>query len=121
MAHLTDLRSPAPQKSAVETAIKEAEEACKDGSTKDCAAAWDVVSSRVCSSPNRLAQRSDDNVMGSIICQSQGRAMQSAWARSSPLSLGHAVTWDSGVPIQPWTPAGSSLATSVLSGLVNAG
>ncbi|GFH23887.1 CP12 domain-containing protein [Haematococcus lacustris] len=30
-------------KSPVETAIQEAEEACKDGSTKDCAAAWDTV------------------------------------------------------------------------------
>ncbi|KAL6756230.1 hypothetical protein V8C86DRAFT_2653399 [Haematococcus lacustris] len=27
----------------VETAIKGAEEACKDGSTNDCAAAWDTV------------------------------------------------------------------------------
>lgn len=31
-------------KSAVETAIKEAEKACKDGSTGECAAAWDAVS-----------------------------------------------------------------------------
>ncbi|KAJ9510317.1 hypothetical protein QJQ45_015771 [Haematococcus lacustris] len=30
-------------RSPVETAVKEAEEACKDGSTKDCAAAWDTV------------------------------------------------------------------------------
>ena len=29
---------------AVAEAIKEAEEACKDGSTSQCAAAWDVVS-----------------------------------------------------------------------------
>eukprot|EP00358_Blepharisma_japonicum_P006676 CAMPEP_0202943328 /NCGR_PEP_ID=MMETSP1395-20130829/3741_1 /ASSEMBLY_ACC=CAM_ASM_000871 /TAXON_ID=5961 /ORGANISM="Blepharisma japonicum, Strain Stock R1072" /LENGTH=107 /DNA_ID=CAMNT_0049640667 /DNA_START=29 /DNA_END=352 /DNA_ORIENTATION=- len=32
-----------PSKSAVETAIKEAEEACKDGTTGECAAAWDAV------------------------------------------------------------------------------
>lgn len=32
---------PAPD--AVETAIKGAEEACKDGSTGECAAAWDEV------------------------------------------------------------------------------
>jgi hypothetical protein len=30
-------------KTAVETAIKEAEDACKDGSTSECAAAWDAV------------------------------------------------------------------------------
>jgi hypothetical protein len=31
------------EKAAVETAIKEAEEACKDGTAGECAAAWDNV------------------------------------------------------------------------------
>jgi hypothetical protein len=31
------------EKAVVETAIKEAEEACKDGTAGECAAAWDNV------------------------------------------------------------------------------
>ncbi|KAF8071110.1 CP12 [Scenedesmus sp. PABB004] len=37
------MRSSTPDKAAVETAIKEAEEKCADGTAGECAAAWDNV------------------------------------------------------------------------------
>lgn len=37
------VRAEPAKKGAVETAIKEAEQACKDGTTGECAAAWDNV------------------------------------------------------------------------------